>query len=233
MEKYELFIKALKNAPEFEAYKQEELVSLGQFLGNDTMVFKAVYQAYLDKKASYENKPRIGAKVVINFDWKQEEVTMKRVETELIFPLTTFLSFLAIIDTCFLEIYPIGSVVELELDMMSEQVRRMYQDALALVSISGRKVWLDDGRHYFVDYVGRLWPFGEGPLTPPIFLSNAHIKRVVSTGMKDETEEKFVQKALRIDIINEKRKSLAYLTDEEQKAVRYVIKEQDYEKEGI
>jgi len=109
----------------------------------------------------------------------------------------------------------------------------MYHDSEALVSISGRKVWLDDGDSYFVDYVGRLWPFGEGALTPPIFLSNAHIKRVVFTGMKDETEEKFVQKALRVDIVNGKRKSIAYLTDEEQKGVKYVIKEQSYVKEGI
>ena len=233
MEKYELFVTALKSTPNFNEFNQAELASLGQFLGGDYVVFKDLYRAYIDKKSIYENKPIFGAKVEVAFDWEQGSVTFKRLETKIVMTHHTLLQFLSLVDTCFLEIYPIGSVVELELEMMSEQVRRMYHDTEALVSISGRKVWLGDDEKYFVDYVGRLWPFGEGPLTPPIFLSNAHIRRVMHTGFKDEIEEKFVQKALRLDIINGQRKSIAYLTDKELKTVDYVIKEQDDVKEGI
>ena len=233
MEKSELFINTLKNNPAFNEYKQDDLVGIGRLLGSKQVVFKEVYKAYLDKKGSYEHQPVIGPKVELIFDWKNEEVIIKKLKIELNFTIKTFLDFLSLIDISYLEIPPIGSVVELDLDMMSEQVRRMYQDSEALVSISGRKVMLGDGLKYFVDYVGRVWPFGEGPLTPPIFLSNAHIKRIVFTGMVDEGEEEFVQKALRRHTIDLKRKSIAYLTDEEKRDVDYVIQEQSYVKEGI
>ena len=233
MEKYELFMNTLKSQASLASYKQEELASIGQYLGNDQVVFKEVYKAYKAKKASYENNPMLGAKVEITFDWKKEEVVIKRLEITLVLSNTAFLRYLNLIDVCFLEIYPIGSVVELDLEMMSEAVRRMYQSSIALVSISGRKVLLGDGKSHYVDYVGRLWPFGEGPLTPPIFLSNAHIKRVVFTGMVDEAEKEFIEKVLRIDVIHSKRKSIAYIPEAEEKEVSYTIKEQNNEKEGV
>jgi len=222
MKKDELFTYALRNRRDFEAYKQEGLIEIGRFLGGDHIVFKEIYKAFLYRKSSYENDPMLGDKVVVVFDWKNEEVAIKVQEIKLKFTIATFLLYLSLIDTCFSELYPVGSVIELELEMMPERVRRIYKDTDALVSISGRKVSRGDG--YFVDYIGRLWPFGEGPLTPPIFLSNVLIRRVVFTGMVDEVEKEYVDKALRLEIIKSKRKSIIYLTDEEQKEVEIVIK---------
>lgn len=223
MKKDELFTYALSNKRDFEAYKQEDLVEIGRFLGGDHIVFKDVYKAYLDKKSVYENDPMIGEKVEIIFDWKNEEVVFSMQEIKLKFVIEAFLSYLSLIDTCFLELYPLGSVIELELDMMPERVRRVYKDSDAFVSISGRKVSMGDEDKYFVDYIGRVWPFGEGALTPPIFLSKAMIKRVVFTGMIDEAEEEYADKVLRLEVINSRRKSINYLTDNEQKEIENVF----------
>lgn len=226
MDKYKLFTTALKQHAEFRDYKQEELIAIGNFFGGDYVAFKEMYKAYLNKAANYENDPMIGAKVEINFDWKKEEVIIKQLEKELIFTAKDFLHFLNLIDICFSDVYPVGTVVELDLDMMPRPFRRMYTDSEALVSILGRKVPLGEGLDYYVDYVGRLWPFGVEPLTPPLFLSNVLIKRVVFTGMIDEAEEKFVEKVLRSDVIDSKEKSTVYLTEEEKKEIQNYIQSQ-------
>jgi hypothetical protein len=67
-----------------------------------------------------------------------------------------------------------------------------------LVLLVGRKIPLREGfSDYMVDYLAYLWPFGQLAITPPIYVSNMMIKRVVSTGFTNETEEQFAFSALR------------------------------------
>ena len=196
MDKYQLFKKALTNNAELKAYNQEELVKIGNIFGSDQILFKEICKAYLTKKTSYKNDPMIGAKVEIEFNWRREEILVKQLDIRLVFKLTTFPTFLNLIDICFLDVHPVGSVVELDIDLLPEQVKAMYADSKPLASISGRKFWFGNNFAYYSDYVGRLWPLGEGHSTP-LYLANVMIKRVVFTGMVDDTEEKFVVKALR------------------------------------
>lgn len=214
MDKYELFKKALANNAKLKAYNQEELITIGHIFGSEHNAFQEICKAYLTKKTSYRNDPMIGAKVEIEFNWRQEEVLVKQLDISLVFNLTTFPTFLNLIDICFSDVHPVGSVVELDIDLLPEQVKAMYADSKPLASISGRKFWFGNDFACYSDYVGRFWPFGEDHSTP-LYLANVMIKRVVFTGMVDDTEEKFVAKVLRSDIIDQKSKSIVFLTDGE------------------
>jgi len=220
MEKLELFKTALSNTHELVEFDQEELLKIGSFLGHNTSVFKEIYQAYLQERENFENNPMFGAKIEIEFDWDNKSVTINQLETKLEFTMDQLLKYFSLIDICFETVHPIGSVVEIDLEMMNNDFRKMYTDTEPLAVITGRKVALNDD--YFADYFARPWPFGEGSPIQPMFLSNVLIKRVVFTGMIDETEEEFVNTVLRTDVINSKRKSAIYISEDESKELANV-----------
>jgi hypothetical protein len=174
----------------------------------------------------------IGAKVEISFDWQEKMVTINQLETELKLPINTFLNFLNLIDICFMEVYPMGSVVELDLEWAGENVKQLYSETEALVTIVARRAKVVEEFDYFIDYVAYLWPFGLGGHTAPLYLSNHVIKRSVFTGMTNETEEQFVEVALRSDMIYGNQKSMSYLNEEEAEELEKYLAPKRPEREG-
>lgn len=69
------------------------------------------------------------------------------------------------------------------------------------VVLSGRRVVMETGN--YIDYIGHTWPFGLRFDTAPLFVSNLFIKRVVSEGYTDMTDERYCQEAFRREYFNE------------------------------
>ena len=86
----------------------------------------------------------------------------------------------------------------------------------AVVTLTGRKVPLVSGfDHYIVDYLGRLWPFGEIPGNDPVLISNMMIKRVIAESYRNDYEEAFSFDVLRATQVLNQQISTAYMTTED------------------
>jgi len=215
--KRELLEKSIKKESLFKDYDLGELAMIGEFIGHNPQFFKLICKTYHNKECNIEYKANIGSSVDITFDYKQDKVTINRDKIEIQYNILTFLQFMFLIDTCFMELIPVGSVVDVDLDYTSTSTRAMFETGNhgTLVFINDRKVSLGTGVNQFIiDYVGTIWPFGSVNTTNPIYLSNAMIKNIVHKGMTNELEQQ-VSLRLNLDIIDKKKKSIAYLSDEE------------------
>ncbi|MED1511817.1 DUF4176 domain-containing protein [Bacillus proteolyticus] len=198
--KRELLEVVLQNDKTLDLEITDELLQMGNLLGNQPSLFREVYKTFRNQEDVFENKPKIGAKFSVTFDYPNETIRFERLETQLDIPFSQFLRLMGLIDACYSEILPLGTVVELDVDMMPEVIQNMFKNSELgeLVILTGRKVPLREGfNDYVVDYLGYLWPFGEMSNTPAIYVSNMMIKRVVSPGMTNEWEDQFAFTFLR------------------------------------
>jgi len=185
-------------------------------MGSNHVVFKDLYTAYFTNEARFEHKPRRGAKIEFEFNRAKEEVLIKRLEIELKFSIEQFLEYLNLLALCFGEIYPLGSVVELDEKLFTKEfmkasgVKEGERSILAV--ITGRFVPVDEENdNYVIEYVATPYPSGKGTT---VFLNRVLIKGVVHSGFSDEEEDVHVRK-LREELVLTDKKSIAFLTDDE------------------
>lgn len=210
MDKNDLWRTTLERSFKTEKSIQDYL-TIGMMLGTQKSLFKQLYLAYLNQLSSFEHKPMLGAKMNVQMDYQQRSVVISRAEQKLTFTFKEFQQFMALIDAVFGEIYPIGTVVELDealLPKETEQFMTNPDDGL-LVVLYARKIPLEDDQQ-LVDYVGTLWPFGMMPDVEPLFINNLMIKRVVALGLTNDYEAQFTWNGLRMSQIQAQRYSYVF-----------------------
>ena len=217
MDKIEIFSQAIER---FKDHDKEDLLSIGITIGSNPITFKKLYTAYFTNKEKFENKPRIGAKIEAKFNRFEDEVLIKRSKIELRFSTKQFLDYLNLLMICLGEIYPLGSVVEIDESLLRDEFKKAASVKTEMrssvqVLITGRFVPLrDDNGEYLIEYVGRVRPFGEGSNVAPMLFNRVMIKSVVHSGLVDEIEEAEVMK-LRSELIYGNQISVAFATDEQ------------------
>ena len=152
------------------------------------------------------------APVVASFLWESREVIITKLKVEITLSVDLFLKFLGAIDLCFGEMFPVGSVVEIDLDYFPELKNTMSQTRAIIV---GQKVTLSEEMDFlYIDYVANLWPHGNQGHTPPLFLSNVMTTAVIHLGLINEEEREHVQKMKEV-IINTRQKSITFISEKE------------------
>lgn len=207
-----------------------EMIELGKVLGKKPIMLRSLYKSLRNLESSFEYKPTFGATLTGEFDYEGKTCNLYYLNLVQEFSIAELLDYLGIIDSVYSPIYPVGTVVALDLELLPEPLRSQLSNGPgALVSLTGRKVPLREGfEDYIVDYVGRLWPFGEMPGTEPILVSNMMIEHSVQLGYTDELEEKFADDVLRATQLSHQQVSTAFMRTEDM--VRYyapMIKEGD------
>ena len=154
-------------------------------------------------------------RVVTNLSNRSEdEILIKRAVTKLKFNTKEFMDYLNILSICFSDIYPLGSVVELDEKLFTKEYRNsleMKEGERFLAVIVSRFVPPNEvDNQYFSEYIATPYPHGEGSM----LLNRMTIRGIVHSGLVDETEEAYVEK-LREELIISNKKSIAFLTDEE------------------
>ncbi|MGM0165424.1 hypothetical protein IGI39_000366 [Enterococcus sp. AZ135] len=189
----------------------EELQTIGLFLGGQPVLFRKINLAFFQEETDFEYKPTIGARLQVHFDHEKQQVVIQRNPVELMLTFDQYIKYMGLIDAVFSEIFPTGSVIELNEELLSDELKRMFSDSeLGLsVMIHGRRLPYGDSMAY-IDYVASLWPFGIMPETDPIYVTNLMIKRVISSGLTNEYEEQFTFEVLRKQWIDEGRRSYLY-----------------------
>jgi hypothetical protein len=230
MNQSELFKESLKHYANFLDIPLNDLSQIGTRIGSNIESFKRIYQSYLNKKDRYEFEIQarfgLGRETIeAKFDLDNDEITVTASAVEIKVTKELFLKYMNLIDLCFSKILPIGSVIQLDLDMMPEDFRESFGGSReSMFTISGRKIPIQgELGSYYIDYIARLFPLGESELAQPFLISNMMIKNVISEGFSNELEMQFVDNVLRQDVINEKGRGLSYLLDNEVEALEQVI----------
>ena len=159
-------------------------------------------------------KPKIGAAVRVLFDYQAHQVTFQRQAMELVLTEGQFLIFMGKIDSIYTDILPVGSVVELDMDMMPHVIKDELKDSSLkeLVILTGRRIPLQSPfDRYVVDYYAYLWPIGQLPHIRPIMVSNMMIKRVVHLGLSTALDEQFTLDVLRATQLAKEQVSTAFM----------------------
>lgn len=181
--------------PQIKFEVNDDILTLANFLGNHPQILREIYKNYRKLELKYVYKPKIGAPIFVNFDYGEfRSVTFKRQNIVLTLSEADFLIFMAKIDAVYTDILPVGSVVELDEEMLPLVIQEQLKVSgiAELMVIAGRKIPLQKPfDSYIVDYYSYLWPIGQMVTTPPIFVSNMMIKKVVHMGFQHPLDEKF------------------------------------------
>lgn len=195
---------------------------------------RELYKLIKLKKSQYEYNSLLGTTILFNRT-QNGQITFSFNGEEQVWPEDSFFLFLAILDVYFGKIYPLGSVVEIDLDLLNNELKEMFsEEPGALVMLTGRKAPLAEGFDpYVIDYFGRVWPFGEVAAFPPVFVSNMMIKNVVHLGYENEWEERISEEVIRQTYIKNHQLSTAFMTMVDQLAYLAFLNEKVVEKEGL
>lgn len=211
------FLKEILTAdPSITFEMTDQLIQTGVMLGTNLPLFRGIYLTHRNTQEQFEHKPMIGAPLTVTFDYEKKQVLFDRQTSQFSLSEDQFLQFLGKVDAAFLPIYPIGTTVELDEQLLPENLSEMFTNGGlgTRVTLTGRKVPLMEGfENYVVDYLGRLWPFGELPNGEPILISNMMIKRVLETGYSDDYEETFAFDVLRTKQLAKNQLSTAFMSE--------------------
>ncbi|WP_430597904.1 DUF4176 domain-containing protein [Enterococcus sp. AZ177] len=205
-----------------------ELITTGVLLGTNFPLLKGIYKAYRNEEEQFEHKPMVGAKLTVSFDHDTQRVVLDRQTSQVELTNEQFLQYMGKIDVAFAPIYPVGTTVELDESMLTEELAELFkkEELGAVVTLSGRKIPLMSGfEQYIVDYLGHLWPYGEIPGNDPILISNMMIKRVIAESLTNEYEEAFAFDGLRTTQVTKQQVSTAYMKPEDTIAYFEVLSE--------
>ncbi len=188
---------ALKSLPIAES-DIDFLEGLALVFSGHPDAFKACHLAYLDEELEYHYRPVIGANYDFIFNYELGQVIISRLDNQLVLELSVFQTFLAYVDLLFGKIYPLGSIVELDKELLSEELAAEFtKEGMDFnVVISGRRVLLENHESY-VDYVGYIWPDGLDFDTRPLLISNLFVKRIISEGYTDARDKHYCDEELR------------------------------------
>ena len=232
----ELLKKSLKKYIGLDEVNADEFAHITRAIANINQ-FKALYKAYFDKQPSYQVNDTFGNAIDFIFDWENGEVKIQ-VAQQTTFKLTflQFMKTLNLVDLCQMIILPLGTIVKLDLDLMPEELRKAYHASgtESLFMISGRKTAIRGSfGEFYVDYIARLWPFGESEHVQPFLISTMMIKEIVFMGMTNDLENQFVDSVLREELIYKNSRSIGYLVDDEVKELNLAIQGTDVAKDEV
>ena len=176
----------------------EFLESLALVFSGHPDVFTACHLAYLDEEKAYQYHPIIGAFYEFTFDYDLGKVTISRPDGQLDLSLPLFQVFLSYVDLLFGKIYPLGSIVELDKELLPEELVASFarENMDFNVVITGRRALVNNQTAY-ADYIGYVWPYGMDFETQPLLISNLFVKRVISEGYTDARDKHYCDEELR------------------------------------
>ena len=214
----EIFPEVLSDWPTVNFAVTDDVLELGIFLGERPEALRGVYKLIKLKQKNYEYQSFLGLSIL--FERSEDgQILYTFKEKEVVWEEEEFLLFIGVIDAVFGEIYPIGTVVELDLELLDASLQTMLGEAPgALVMLTGRRLPLaKDFEAYEIDYFGRVWPFGEVANIPPVFVSNMLIKNVIHMGLENEWEDQ-MKEALRGSQLELHQLSTTFMTQSDQVA---------------
>ena len=170
-------------------------------IATDVDQHNKIIDGILQKDSLFEYTPLFGTGL---------KVVLERLGQSVSLEMTAWFELLAKIDLVFSDVLPIGSVIEVDGEKTTPELREIFEsqeDGIGFyLQIVARKVAVETSDNY-VDYLATVWPIGMQPLVQPIFISNYLIKSVIAKGYTNEFEKKYA-KGTKLNMLLKKRHSI-------------------------
>ncbi|ORO57422.1 hypothetical protein B7721_01145 [Streptococcus oralis subsp. oralis] len=96
------------------------MTAVAMTLSGHPDVFRACYIAFMNDEPSYHYHPMIGAP--LEFFYDKELVRIRRLQEEVTLPRSLFIQYASYVDLCLSRIYPLGTVVELDRELLPKDL---------------------------------------------------------------------------------------------------------------
>lgn len=179
-------------------------------IATDMVQLNKIIDGILQKDSLFEYTPLFGTSLKVSYHWDKKQVVLERSKQSVSLEMRTWFELLAKIDLVFSEVLPIGSVIEVDGEKTTPELREIFEsqeDGVGFyLQIVARKVAIENSDNY-VDYLATIWPIGMQPLVQPIFISNYLIKNVIAKGYTNEFEKKYA-KGTKLNMLLKKKHSI-------------------------
>ena len=193
----------------------EKLLNILMRLGNSGQQLRRLYKSLAKGADAYTYKTLVGDDMVFRFRYEGDQIEIVKGNEHVSLNGNDFMFLLGCVDAVFSPIYPIGTVLILDKDLLASELTEPFVDRPLEVVITSRKIPLEgEFSNYLIDYLARFWPYGEIPHTDPLFITNMMIERVEMMGPANQFEHDFSEKVLRTNQLALNKRSAAFMDSE-------------------
>ena len=191
------------------------LEQVGQSLISQGDAFRRLQLAIVKKESFYSYSSLLGTFVTMKFDWEREKVTLAYLGSELVLSMKDFRTWLSYTDLLLAPILPLGSLVELDRELLPEELVSEMEKAKVpfMAMIMGRRLLSEPDDREYIDYLASIYPYGMRLDVEPLFIPSYLISRVVQEGYSDVLDQNYVDKQYRRDYFQHNIFSITYSTE--------------------
>ena len=142
----------------------------------------------------------------MEFDWEREKATLAYLGSELVLSMKDFRIWLSCTDLLLAPILPLGSLVELDRELLPEElVSEMEKAKVPLMAmVTGRRLISEPDDREYIDYLASIYPYGMRPDIEPLFIPSYLISQVIQEGYSDNLDQSYVDQQYRRDYFRQR-----------------------------
>ena len=177
------------------------LEQVGQSLISQGDAFRRLQLAIVKKESFYSYSSLLGTSVTMEFDWEREKVTLAYLGSELVLSMKDFRIWLSYTDLLLAPILPLGSLVELDRELLPEELVSEMEKAKVpfMAMIMGRRLLSEPDDREYIDYLVSIYPYGMRLDVEPLFIPSYLISQIIQEGYSDTLDQSYVDRQYRKD----------------------------------
>lgn len=182
------------------------LEQVGRSLISQGDAFRRLQLAIVKKESFYSYSSLLGTSVTMEFDWEREKATLAYLGSELVLSMKDFRIWLSCTDLLLAPILPLGSLVELDRELLPEElVSEMEKAKVPLMAmVTGRRLISEPDDREYIDYLASIYPYGMRPDIEPLFIPSYLISQVIQEGYSDNLDQSYVDQQYRRDYFRQR-----------------------------
>ena len=202
---------------EISEAEQAVLEQVGYSLVGQADAFRRLQLVILKKESLYRYSSLLGTSVVMEFDWDSSTACLTYLDSEVKLPMKDFMLWLSYTDLLLAPVLPLGSLVELDRDLLPQGLVSAMEDAKVpfMATIMGRRIIPEPDDKEYIDYMVSIYPYGMRLDVEPLFIPSYLISQVIHKGYSDTFDQDYVDQQFRKDYFQHNILSLTHSTEGE------------------
>lgn len=213
--KEQLWEEYVANCSFIEEEQKATTKEIGLLFRDDVTFLYQVYRSLSSHGGAMEDE-----RTCVQYEILDEYRILRRGSAEIAFSEEVMMRVVADMIDIFEDILPMGSVVDLKKDFLTQKVGLGQVDQIRMIIT---KRFLSGERGGYYPYAALVYPLGVGKSNHNICFTSAMIEKVVRRGYSDEVEDAFVYYMKHQLIVTEERKSMGFANEVEQEEMRQLI----------
>lgn len=177
------------------------LEQVGKSLISQGDAFRRLQLVIVKKESFYSYSSLLGTSVTMEFDWEREKATLAYLGSELVLSMKDFRIWLSYTDLLLAPILPLGSLVELDRELLPEELVSEMEKAKVpfMAMIMGRRLLSEPDDREYIDYLASIYPYGMRLDVEPLFIPSYLISQIIQEGYSDTLDQSYVDQQYRRD----------------------------------